>query len=439
MFDTDYCSTVVTELTAAVGAVRAAGVPEVDMTLGSDVKQLLRLRLQIEGLLAERLVPFVSRDLADLEGAAKVGSWAAQELALAPGDVTSLYSAGKAAETHPELSRRQALGEVSARHVEAARRGLAGLPEDKRLAGDQQMAQMASKMTPKDLGWLAQRYRESVAPELSDKDIEDLDKEQWLKVSATFGGTKVDGWLTGKNAEWFTKAMDRFSKPTEDDIRDADRRRADAAGMIGRIAAEADLHARDLEGTGYMPADLPRARITIVADVITLQRALDAMADRASIPAWLPATEREMVTNAYGERTLTPVSWRDLVITACDADVQRLVLDADSQVLDLGREARLFSRRQRVALAKGKPPVCAWKRCGSPWVEAHHLTRWVDGGRTNVTEGVLLCPYHHTLIHMGWTLSEQPDGEVVCTPPDDWAYRRSQQKRRGRRGQPRAA
>jgi hypothetical protein len=35
----------------------------------------------------------------------------------------------------------------------------------------------------------------------------------------------------------------------------------------------------------------------------------------------------------------------------------------------------------------------------------HHVTRWIDGGRTVIDELVLLCDRHHHVIHLpGWIL-----------------------------------
>lgn len=73
-----------------------------------------------------------------------------------------------------------------------------------------------------------------------------------------------------------------------------------------------------------------------------------------------------------------------------------------------------------------------------PWVEADHIKCFKDGGGTDVTNGRLLCAFHHSLRHRGWRLETDPDtGEVHAMPPADWAYQLSQSRRRSR--QPRIA
>jgi hypothetical protein len=435
VFDPEYCSEAVATVVASVNSLCEGELPEADVTLGADAKALLALRRRYDSHLAGLLVAAVGRDLPDLEGARNVATWAAQELCLAPSEATALYRAGRGAMEHPATGKAYAAGQISTRHVLVIVDGLRGLPASALVTGDELLAKEALTRTPKELRQLADRFRATVAPDLDDKETRDLKEDQYLHASPTLGGVKVDGWLTGSNAEWFTQGLDRFSKPAADDQRNAAQRRADGAGLMARIAAGADVAARDLADTGYSPADLPKARVTVITDVTTLQRALDAVHDRAKLPSWLPAAESEMVHGAHGERTGTALDWRSLLAAVCDGDVQRLVLSGESEVLDLGREARFYSRNQRRALARGGRAVCAWPRCDSPWVEAHHMVHWAHGGGTDLATGILLCSYHHSLFHAGWRLEESTDGLIQSIPPMDWYFKRSQR----RRSQPRAA
>ena len=79
------------------------------------------------------------------------------------------------------------------------------------------------------------------------------------------------------------------------------------------------------------------------------------------------------------------------------------VLDGKSRVLDLGRRSRLASPAQRLAKMVEQSGVCAIEHCDRPasWADAHHWKRrWVDGGRTDLAELLLICPRHHTLAHL---------------------------------------
>ena len=65
---------------------------------------------------------------------------------------------------------------------------------------------------------------------------------------------------------------------------------------------------------------------------------------------------------------------------------------------------------------------CAWPRCGRPaaWCDVHHLQHKKDGGKTAVTDCVLLCQFHHDVcIHRrGWRLVLHPDGTTTAYGPD---------------------
>jgi hypothetical protein len=84
---------------------------------------------------------------------------------------------------------------------------------------------------------------------------------------------------------------------------------------------------------------------------------------------------------------------------ACNAGILPIVLGGGSAVLDLGRTARLFDKTQRVALA-ARDGGCAFPGCDRPpaRTEAHHVTPWACGGKTDVANGALLCGFHHRLV-----------------------------------------
>lgn len=104
---------------------------------------------------------------------------------------------------------------------------------------------------------------------------------------------------------------------------------------------------------------------------------------------------------------------------ACSGGVVEVAFGADGNPLDLGREQRLFSQRQRRALA-ARDGGCLMPGCERPpsWTEAHHIQHWArDGGRTDIADGVLLCRHHHLLLHNnGWEIVRQ-GGERWLIPP----------------------
>lgn len=114
-----------------------------------------------------------------------------------------------------------------------------------------------------------------------------------------------------------------------------------------------------------------------------------------------------------------PASAPEIRLLACEANIIPIVLGGRSEPLDLGRGARLFTRAQRLALA-ARDKGCIFPGCTAPIFrcEAHHVNHWkAHGGETNVSNGALLCAYHHHVIHRGtWTL-KIIDGKPWVIPP----------------------
>ena len=104
---------------------------------------------------------------------------------------------------------------------------------------------------------------------------------------------------------------------------------------------------------------------------------------------------------------------------ACNSGLLPMVLGGDSVVLDLGREQRLFDHHQRITLGRTQHG-CIADGCDRPpaWCEAHHCDPWSTGGRTDLDNAVLLCGWHHHLVHdTGWTARIAPDGIPDLIPP----------------------
>jgi len=85
---------------------------------------------------------------------------------------------------------------------------------------------------------------------------------------------------------------------------------------------------------------------------------------------------------------------------ACEAGIIPVVLGGKSVVLDQGRKARFHTEPQRVAL-NVRDQGCTALGCDWPaWLcHAHHDHPWSQGGKTDLSNGRLLCPRHHSYAH----------------------------------------
>ncbi|MCU1404165.1 MAG: hypothetical protein JWQ43_468 [Glaciihabitans sp.] len=103
----------------------------------------------------------------------------------------------------------------------------------------------------------------------------------------------------------------------------------------------------------------------------------------------------------------------------CNTGFLGIKFDDSGKCLDLGHTQRLFTQRQRIALAV-RDGGCRAPGCDKPpsWCEAHHIDFWDrDEGKTNVDDGMLLCRFHHSLFHStGWEI-ERSGGHYFLIPP----------------------
>ena len=114
-----------------------------------------------------------------------------------------------------------------------------------------------------------------------------------------------------------------------------------------------------------------------------------------------------------------PVSIETVRRLLCDTGVIGIEFDDDGQSLNVGRTKRLFTERQRIALA-ARDGGCMFGDCDRPpsWCEAHHIDHWhEDGGKTDVADGILMCKRHHLQLHNGgWKIFRQ-GAQYWLVPP----------------------
>jgi hypothetical protein len=194
-----------------------------------------------------------------------------------------------------------------------------------------------------------------------------------ISLSESLGGMgHIEGWTTPTALHTLRTALDALMPPpAPDDTRTPRQRRHDALEDL----------ARDYLDHGDTPnVGGERPHINVVCDLEAL----------AGIAGGLHETEDGRVMTLAEIRTLT-----------CDSSVSRIVLGAESEVIDIGRKTRIIpSALRRAIIARDRH--CTWQGgCdrGPRWCDIHHIHHWADGGETKPDNLTLLCRYHHTLTH----------------------------------------
>lgn len=112
----------------------------------------------------------------------------------------------------------------------------------------------------------------------------------------------------------------------------------------------------------------------------------------------------------------SPVPVAALRRHAADAQVIPTVLGTRGEILDQGAALRLFTTGQRRAIAE-RDRGCA--KCGLPpaYCDTHHVVEWQHGGRSDVSNGIMLCVRHHHMIHREKWRIRWRDGLPQFVPP----------------------
>ena len=104
---------------------------------------------------------------------------------------------------------------------------------------------------------------------------------------------------------------------------------------------------------------------------------------------------------------------------ACDCRIELNAHGPDGALVGVGRATRTVPAWMCRALRRRdggcRFPGCERRR----WVQAHHLVHWADGGRTDMGNLALICPFHHRLVHEGgWRIDGNPNAALTFVRPD---------------------
>ena len=257
---------------------------------------------------------------------------------------------------------------------------------------------------------------EEIEPKQRRADAVGLLAEQALAVGFGSGGVQgaeAEGENTGDGNEGMTLEGEGMAGGSEG-----------AAGVGEGTASVGEGEADGVEGTG---AEGTAAGVegTAVED----KRAADRKAAGDIPPISGTRAERYQVVLHVEAATLenesepgrseledgTRVSAETSRRLSCDASVVRLGEGPDGSILDVGRKTRTIPPALRRAL-ESRDRGCRFPGCGLRFTDAHHVRHWADGGETKLDNLVLLCRFHHRLVHEEGYTVHFPRGGRVNSP-----------------------
>jgi hypothetical protein len=371
---------------------------------GDALIALARCGNQLRGLMLRVLAG--SDDLALEHGARSASEWLAHETRA---DIGPSLAAGRLAES---LAGRwgllgQALsdGRVTEAQAHVIARALDDLPTglDPEVAAkaEAHLVSEAAHFEPKRLRVLGRKVLEVVAPDEAEAHEQRLleDEEALARRTTSLtmrrrgdGTTDVHIRISDAAAGRLLTYLEAYVAPRRDG------RGVEGTDTRGNVAYSSKLGHAFCSLLESVPSErLPKHGGSATSVVVTI--------DHETLCSQLGAAGLNS-----GER----ISAGEAMRLACTASILPLVLDGDGQPLHLGRARRLFTSGQRTAMAV-RDQECRAHGCSIPaaWCEAHHRTRWTDGGRTDIADGVLLCSWHHHRAHdPAYRTDLMPNGDL---------------------------
>jgi len=167
----------------------------------------------------------------------------------------------------------------------------------------------------------------------------------------------------------------------------------------------------------------PARRADALVALCSTRIACDTDQDRATVVvhAQLEGLERGAGgCEIEGGPAVHPETVRRLL---CNARVQTVLEDRAGNVLGLGRTSREPSAWM-LRQIRYRDRECRFPGCGARrFTQAHHVRWWRQGGRTDLDNLLLICSFHHRLVHEhGWSVKRDPDGTVRWFLPGGALY-----------------
>ena len=365
-------SGVLNDLSAAVDALLDADPRAVSLVdLVADLAQLHAQMQRLQAVMLTMVRTCDSDGGHHLAGYPTTGSMLTDALRMNPGRGQAMVQQARALpEKFPQVWMALAAGEISFEHAIAIRRAEKKLPTDRLEAAEPVLLQIALVSSPAMVRGAVDRMAEMLEPDEHDKELHDEYERRNFDLSLTLDGWwAVDGHLPPQVGARLSAALEQFAERCDDDDRrTSSQRRADAVEQIAEAALEGQV-------SGI-------SSVLIVADAARMD-GRGALWDVNGLPVG---------TSAF-----------DLAV--CQSQLTLVVAQRSGLVwkpLSVGMSSRFASPAQRVALAV-RDQGCGYRGCtrAARRCHAHHVIDWRAGGPTDLENLILLCAYHHRMVHLG--------------------------------------
>ncbi|BCN57722.1 HNH endonuclease signature motif containing protein [Prescottella equi] len=377
--------------------------------MSREIERLEALRAVAVAEIDERAVSF------DTLGFRSVKQWLAANTLLEVPAAARILALGRMLARQPEIADAFNAGDISAEHAsligkfcETPPRGMPveALDSCRKVLLDGASGPAATTTTVRTCISRLERIFES--DELPPS--EDTERNEFHASKTLNGRVSVKGDLDAVTGEMLLTALSALTKP-RNPVDDPAEKLTPARQ---RVDAFAEILRRYLDSGEASVEGGERPHLSLHVNAADLARSKSAH-------EWTHPNEG---SDLFGDNDIArlphmgPLSIATARRIACDCHLTPIVMD-DGVPLNLGRTSRTVSKKQRRALI-ARDHGCAFPGCGAPpaHCEGHHVKHWADGGPTDLDNLVLLCRYHHTLLHHShWDVEIGADRHPWFTPP----------------------
>jgi len=366
--------------------------------LSVDLKRLRVVIDSLEGYFAAqaRQVRRVGGNRAD--GSASVVTWIGRTCGMSSSSVADRLCVGTQLESLPKIAEALRTGQISYQATSVLCHLREQLGDERELFVEDEMLEHARNHSVASLRYLCRVARHVVDPDGFFNEAEADYSRRKLEISLMADGMHfIEGVLDPEAGSALKTALDALAKRRgPEDDRSHKQRMADSMSDLVH-------HALD-QGT------LPRR---------------NGVKPHVSLTTTIEGLKNEVGAPPVDLELSLPISTRTLERIACDCTMSRVLL-ADSMVIDVGRATRTVSAPMRRALGK-RDRGCRFPGCDRQvnWSTPHHIDFWARGGPNNLPNLVLLCFFHHRLVHEGGWQVVKAGREFRFMPPDHVVFRRA--------------
>jgi len=413
---------------------------------------------------------FDAADAHDADGYGSSSAWLAAKTGMTPKAAKAAVRQMRQLSAHQPLHDALATAHLTESLAAEVAAWTAKLPAHLRATTDKILADAAAAgATREDLAVIAAAAFEKWRSQQPNPDGDDGFDDRYLAVGATFRGAGViRGNLTPECAAAVQAVLESLGKRHgPEDMRSEAQRFHDAlqlgcellirAKMIpDRAGADtrAEVHIplsqlRQMPGASALEQAWLNAR-TGEAGYLTGKDAEAAACDAMIVPVVTGHADMQIIDQIIDlalaacdhgpgqdqPRPLSPQAW-----AALQYAIARLAIDyvsgpnglastlrtgllqppfnTPSLPLDVGYSDDIPAHIRRAVTLRDKH--CAWPGCGKPacYCDVHHIVHKEDGGKTSVSDCILLCQFHHDIcIHRwNWQIILHPDGTTSAYGP----------------------